>query len=127
MWCVDVGEPGGRGRDGTYSNFEVDALVRHGAHAVVEAEGILAHVVSGEDEIALPLFLAVDDGVVARSADAVVNIEGAACLHLVREEVLVQVDEEAAWPIDAAVSWKGAYCKVEGHLYAFLFNPCVET
>jgi len=66
----------------TYSYLEIHSLIRYRTHPVVETKSILADIVRGEDEIALTLFLAVDDGLVARPDHAVVDVEGAAGLYL---------------------------------------------
>jgi len=67
----------------TYSDLEIHRLIRYRTHPVIETERILAHIVRGEDEVALPFFLTVDDGLVSRAYYAVVDVEGAAGLYLI--------------------------------------------
>ena len=45
----------------TYSDLKIDHLVRESRDGIIEAEAVLADFVGGEDEVALPLFLPVED------------------------------------------------------------------
>lgn len=78
---VRVGDGEGEGR-AAYRDFEVNHLVRDGAHLVVEAEAVLARLVRSEDKVALALVRAVEDGLVVGADDRVVDVEGAAGLDL---------------------------------------------
>lgn len=76
----------GRGR--TNSNLEIHHFLRKRRHAIVEAEAVLSNILSGEDEITLPLFRALHDDIVIgtdlRANHCVVDIEGASGLDLGR-------------------------------------------
>ena len=63
-------------------DVEVDELVAQGGHVVLEAEGVLARGVRGEDVVALPLAFAVEQDLLVRVLDVKVNVEGAAGLDL---------------------------------------------
>ncbi len=76
---------GGIGVFGAHRNLKVDKLLGVGAHLVVEAELVLAGVPRREDKVALPLLLAVHDVPPIGARDAVVDVEGAAGLHLQRQ------------------------------------------
>ena len=65
------------GKVAMYSELEVHHLVRNGGHLVVEAGAIVARVVGGKHEVALPLFRAFLDDSVIWADYFVVNVEGA--------------------------------------------------
>lgn len=73
----------GRVEDQTNRNLEVHHLVREGAHLIVEAELVFSDLVRSEDEIALPFLLSVQDALASGPSDFVIDIEGAARLHLI--------------------------------------------
>lgn len=66
----------------TYRNLEIHHFIRDGAHLIIEAEAVFAHFIGSEDKVALPLFFAFHNPFLVRSVDAIVDIEGAAGLHL---------------------------------------------
>lgn len=45
----------------TYGDFKVYELIGNGRHVVVEAEAVLAGFIGGEDKVALPFLLALED------------------------------------------------------------------
>jgi hypothetical protein len=79
-----LGERGQRGKKTgrAYSNFEIDKLLRECAHLIIETESVFSRLARGEDEVTLSLLFAVQDDLVPRSYNLVVNIEGASCLDL---------------------------------------------
>jgi hypothetical protein len=64
----------------SYRNLKVDKLLGVGAHLVVEAKLVLAHLLGGKDKVALPLLLALHDESVVGARHFVVDVEGAAGL-----------------------------------------------
>lgn len=83
LGSVDLLVGGGGGGDGnTYGDFEIYGFLCEGAHFVVEAEAIFSCVGGGEYKVALALFLVVHDDLLVRADYAVVDVEGAARLHL---------------------------------------------
>lgn len=66
----------------TYRNLKIYHLLRKSRHLIVKAEPVLANGLSGEDEIALPLLLPVDNYLLTRADDRVIDVEGAARLYL---------------------------------------------
>jgi hypothetical protein len=69
-------------RGNAYSDFKIDKLLRECAHLIIEAESVFARLARGEDEVALSLLFAIQDDLVPRSHNLVINIEGASCLNL---------------------------------------------
>lgn len=65
-----------------YRDLEVHRLLGEGAHLVVEAEAILAHIVGREDKVALSLLGTVENHLVVGASYCVVDIEGATGLDL---------------------------------------------
>lgn len=66
----------------TYSNLEIDKLVRDCAHLVVEAKRVVADLVARENKVALALFLPLCYNLARRGGDLKVDIERASGLHL---------------------------------------------
>ena len=69
-------------RQGSYCNLKVHHFLSIRAHFIVKAELIFSRLLCGEDCVNLSLFAVVHYDIVARTSDAVVNIEGATRLHL---------------------------------------------
>lgn len=67
----------------SYGNLKVDEFVGEGAHLVVEAELVLANDVGVEDKVALALLLAIEDDLLVRAGDNVIDIERTTGLDLV--------------------------------------------
>lgn len=67
---------------GSHRNFKVHHLLGIGTHIVVEAEAIFAGIFGSKNRIQLSLFTIFHDNVVSRPLHAVVDVEGAARLHL---------------------------------------------
>jgi len=71
-------------RGEAYRDFKIHHLLRPGAHLVVEAEAVLARLFCREDGVELPLFTVLHYYLVVGTHHAVVDVEGAAGLHLYR-------------------------------------------
>ena len=63
-------------------DVKVDELLGEGGHVVLEAEGIFANGVGGEDVVALALARAVEEDLLVRVFDFKVDVKGAAGLDL---------------------------------------------
>ena len=59
----------------TYGNLEIYHLLCECAHLVAEAEAVLAHVIGREDKVALALLVAVENKLVGRTDNLVIDIE----------------------------------------------------
>jgi hypothetical protein len=66
----------------TYGDLEIHKLLGPGAHLVVEAEAVFAHVSRREHKVALLLLLALHDDAFLWPDNLVVDVEGAARLDL---------------------------------------------
>lgn len=66
----------------THGNLEVDKLLGECAHLVVEAERVVANLVRSEDKVTLALLLAVQNDLLVRGRDGVVDIKRATGLDL---------------------------------------------
>ena len=72
----------------TYRNLEIDKLVRVCAHLVVKAEPVLPNLIGREDKVALSLLDPIEDHLLVRSNNLVVNVERATGLYLFPSIVL---------------------------------------
>ena len=77
-------EVGWKERNETHCQFEINHLIRHSAHVVVEARPVLSYFRGRKDEIALPLFLAFHNHPVLWADHFIIHIERAAGLDLER-------------------------------------------
>lgn len=68
----------------TNSNLEVDEFLGKCAHLVVEAERVVSNQLRSEDEVALPLFFALQDDLSTGTLDEVVDIKRTTRLNLYR-------------------------------------------
>jgi hypothetical protein len=66
----------------TYGNLKIHHLLRKCAHLVVETEFVLSNIVCGEDEVALTFLCTIENDLVSRTGDFVVDIERTARLYL---------------------------------------------
>jgi hypothetical protein len=64
------------------SNLEVDVLLGKSTHLVVEAEGVVADDVGGEDEVALSLLFTIQNNLAIGTLNNVVDIERTTRLDL---------------------------------------------
>lgn len=71
-----------RGAKVTDSNLEIDVFLGESAHIVIEAEGVFADLLGGEDEVALSLFLAIHDNLTIGTLDGIVDIKRTTGLNL---------------------------------------------
>lgn len=77
-------EQKGEGEGRPYRDFKINKLLGKCAHIVIKAESVLARLFRGEDEVALSLLLRAHDDLVAGTDDAVVHIERATRLNLLK-------------------------------------------
>lgn len=74
----------GKLKEEPYRDFKINKLLGKRAHIVIKAESVLARLFRGEDEVALSLLLRAHDSLVAGTDDAVVDIERATRLNLLK-------------------------------------------
>lgn len=65
-----------------YGNIKIHHLIRKSAHLIIETKHIIPRFLGREDKIALPFFGAFEDCFARRTTYDVVDVEGAAALHL---------------------------------------------
>lgn len=68
-----------------YCDFKINKLLGKCAHIVVKAESVLARLFRREDKVALSLLLRAHDDPISRTDNAVVDIERAPRLDLLKE------------------------------------------
>lgn len=88
-----------------YCNFKVYRLIGKRGHFIAEAEAVLAQVVRREDELALPLLVALGDDPLARGVNLVVDVERPAVLYL------------GAVSASAPLVWMSRSTKIDGEAY----------
>lgn len=96
-----MGKANRRGKDKgrPYCDFKINKLLGKCTHIVIKAESVLARLFRGEDEVALSLLLRAHDDLVSRTDDAVVDIERASRLNLLKSmhQTLYFVDFFLVW------------------------------
>jgi hypothetical protein len=77
------GSGGQRRKTGsTYSDFEVDKLLRECAHLVIKAESVFSSLARREDEVTLALLFPIHDDLVRRAHNLVIDIKRSSSLYL---------------------------------------------
>lgn len=109
---------------GTDRNLKVDKLLAVRAHVVVEAERVLSNLVRRENEVALPLLLALHDDLVIRPCNDVVDIKGPSGLDL-SEQSAHRTAERGSSEQSASRLW--THRKVEGDLGSLRVSRSIEA
>lgn len=94
-------EQKGEDKGRPYCDFKINKLLGKCAHIVIKAESVLARLFRGEDEVALSLLLRTHDDLVSRTDDAVVDIERASRLNLLKSM------HQTLYFVDCSVWWRG--------------------